>query len=146
MKNSNWKPLRTRPVAPVVDPTMRGRGAPLESPEQRQPPSPYDHALNRSAATWLEDLPEPVRPRQTAARFPRILNRLARYWDTPVMTETIFNDLLLERRLGRKGFPPEILAELRALYVVHKARVGDGKTTDVWSSVPDRVRAPPRRR
>lgn len=145
MKHSGWKPLRARPLAPVVDPMARAQPVPFEGPEQRQPPSPYDNALDRAAASWLEQLPTAVQPRQTAARFPRILNRLARYWDTPVMTETIFNDLLVERRVGRKGFPPAILAELRALYVLHRARVDDDESGDVWSSVPDRGRPSGRR-
>lgn len=106
---------------------------------QRQPPSPYDRSLNRSAVNWLHELPPDVRPRESALRFPRILNRLARYWDSPRMADEIFADLLVDRRVGRKGFPPVILEEIRVLYG-HFKSLNPERTSDLWSSVPDRYR------
>ena len=106
---------------------------------QRQPQSPYDRALNRSAVNWLHELPADVRPRETTLRFPRILNRLARYWDSPRMVDEIFADLLVDRRVGRKGFPPVILEEIRVLYG-HFKGLHPERTSDLWDSVPDRYR------
>jgi hypothetical protein len=140
MKYSPYKPVRPRSLTVRADPTQNAYNFRSEGPEQRQPASPYDRSLNRSAVTWLHDLPTSVRPREAPVRFPRILNRLARFWDTPAMIETVFDELLVDRRVGRKGFPPEILAEIRALYVFHKSRLPQSEPTDKWISVPDRGR------
>ncbi len=115
-------------------PTHSGTGI-----ENRKPPSLYDRALNPGAAKWLRELPDAVRPSQTAVRFPRIVNRLARFWDTPAMVRDVFDDLLVGRRPGRKGFPPEILVELRNLKG-HWRTARPADADDVWSSEPDRGR------
>jgi hypothetical protein len=109
-------------LAAAFDPT--NRDAPLRSagPEHRQPPSPYDRTLVPATLNWLRGLPDAVSPRETAGWFPRIANRLARYWDSAPMVESIFDELLFERRRGRKGFPPKIQAELRALYAHYRAQ------------------------
>jgi hypothetical protein len=141
MKYSPSRPVRARNFLESADPTRRVTAARPEGASQRQPESPYDRALNRSAITWLHDLPRTVRPRAAPLRFPRILNRLARYWDSPAMLDTVFDELLVDRRLGRKGFPAEILAEIRALYVFHKARKPALAETDTWSAEPDRFKS-----
>jgi hypothetical protein len=135
----HYKPSRPRPPGASADPFAnivehRETGA-----AQRQPPSPYDRVLNRSTVTWLHELPNEVRPREAALRFQRILNRLSRYWDSPRMLDDIFAELLVDKRAGRKGFPPEILAEIRALYA-HFKSLHPETTSDLWASVPDRHR------
>jgi len=106
---------------------------------QRQPPSPYDRSLTRSAVNWLHELPAGVRPREAPLRFPRILNRLSRYWDSPRMLDEIFAELLVDRRVGRKGFPPPILDEIRTLYS-HFRALHPQHSTDLWGTVADRSR------
>jgi hypothetical protein len=107
---------------------------------QRQPASPYDRAVNAAAIRWLAELPEAIRPNQTALHYPRIVNRLARFWDTPAMARECFEDLLVEKRPGRKGFPGEILSELRALQNYWQTARPVSAGGDVWSSVPERGR------
>jgi hypothetical protein len=47
-----------------------------------------------------------------ARRFPHVLNQLSAVWgDLPVAAELI-DDLLVDRRGGRRGFPADVLAEL----------------------------------
>jgi len=103
--------------------------------ELRKAPSLYDRSLNASAAKWLRELPVAVRPSSASVRFPRIVNRLARFWESQPMVAEIFEDLLMIKRPGRKGFPPDVLAEFRALQLYwQSARPrNDG---DVWSSCP----------
>jgi len=51
--------------------------------------------------------------------FPRIANRLCETWKRPSVCEHYFDELLVDRRGGRKGFPLKIaseLTELRAYY------------------------------
>jgi hypothetical protein len=140
-----WKPVRPRALTVSADPFARSTPYRVEGAAQRQPASPYDRSLNKSAANWIQELPPAVRPRESVIRFPRILNRLARYWDSPAMLEQTFNDLLVDKRIGRKGFPPEILSEIRALYAhyryLHPER---DDAADLWSSVPARARPAPR--
>jgi hypothetical protein len=122
--------LPSRPLAADFDPTARAAEPrspePRSSggPEQRLPPSPYDRSLVPAAANWLRDLPPAVAPRETAAIFPRIVNRLSRYWDSPPMMDSIFDELLIDRRPGRKGFPAPVLAELRALATYYRSLHG----------------------
>jgi hypothetical protein len=139
-----WKPVRPRNLPASADPFARALPYQPDGEAQRQPPSPYDRSLNRSATNWLNELPLEVRPRACVIRFPRILNRLARYWDSPAMLEQIFNDLLVDRRIGRKGFPPEILIEIRALYAHYASLHPQRDSADLWSSVPDRRPRTPR--
>ncbi len=101
----------------------------------RQPPSPHDATLNRSAAAWMAELPEHLVPVALAHQFPRIVNRLSRFWDSPRMLEAYFQELLLDRRGRRKGFPTKILIELRALAAHHRA-LHEPPTTDIWESTP----------
>lgn len=48
-------------------------------------------------------------------QFDRILIKLEELWDTPAI-EAYFSDLLIDKRGGRKGFPPEVLADIVRLF------------------------------
>ncbi len=66
-------------------------------------------ALSLEAARWLDELPGTVRPERTAARFPHIANNLCTRWPTPQACISYFDELVLDNRGGRAGFPPLIL-------------------------------------
>ena len=103
----------------------------------RQAPSPYDRSLNRSTVAWLEELPQSVAPVALAIQFPRIANRLSRFWDSPGMIEEYFRELLVDKRGRRKGFPKNVVAELHALAQYYRALHAKADT-DVWKSIPYR--------
>lgn len=135
--------MKHRPLNSVrlYPPSMAGGVRKAEQPDwnnRRSAPSPYDAALNVAAAAWMKLLPDAVAPRETAQRYPRIVNRIARYWDEPRMLDPIFDDLLHDRRGGRKGFPAPVASELLALHVhyrsLHPARSGK---EDLWNSEPE---------
>lgn len=86
--------------------------------------------------SWVQGLPAKVRPAALAERFPRIVNRLARYWDSPRMITEIFDDLLVGKRLRRKGFPADSLAELRLLHDYHESLHPEA-TCEVWNFLSD---------
>ena len=118
----------------------RGLGAPshLGDPAvHRQAPSLYDRSLNRSAVAWLEELPSSVAPVALAIQFPRIVNRLSRFWDSPKMVEECFRALMVDKRGKRKGFSKKVLDELYALQQYYRALHEDAET-DVWKSIPYR--------
>ena len=69
---------------------------------------------------WIRSLPEQVRPHALAARFARIANFICAVWDDPPACLQYLEELLVDRRGGRKGFPIGVLRELnnlRAYYV-----------------------------
>lgn len=99
----------------------------------RLPPAPSDLTVNLATEMWMKTLPAQVVPAETARRYPRIVNRLARNWEVPQMIEGIFDDLLYAKRRSRKGFPAPVQAEIRALFCLYQARNprAPGKE-DVW--------------
>ncbi len=79
----------------------------------RQPSSPYDKTLSLAARAWLGELPQEVAPLSLAKNFPRIVNRLARFWDSPRMVEELVE--------------------------YHRVRHTSGnENTDLWDSIPYR--------
>lgn len=64
---------------------------------------------------WASELPAGIEPLALQRRFPRIANRLANAWQDPSACRLIFEDLLVDRRPGRQGFPPDVLHDLLRL-------------------------------
>ena len=61
---------------------------------------------------WLARLPREARPMELSRLFPRIANLLAAHWAEPDATHVYLDDLLVDRRGGRQGFPTIVNAEL----------------------------------
>ncbi len=64
---------------------------------------------------WLMELPPPVRPRALALQFARIANMLCAAWENPPDCRRYLNDLLIDRRGGRRGFPKPVAREIQVL-------------------------------
>jgi hypothetical protein len=64
---------------------------------------------------WLQELPSPVRPRALALQYARIANLLCAAWDHPQECRRYLNELLIDRRGGRRGFPKPVAREIRLL-------------------------------
>jgi hypothetical protein len=71
---------------------------------------------------WVASLPGEVQPLAMLQTFPRIANALARLWQDDTGLELYLNELLVDRRGGRRGFPPEIFNELLTLRAYHAGR------------------------
>ena len=71
--------------------------------------------LLNTAAAWLRELPADVQPPMLCARFPRIANALFAAWPDPDRMHGYFEELLVDRRGGRQGFPKDVLHELLVL-------------------------------
>ena len=63
----------------------------------------------------LARLPPEVPLAQTAAEFPHVVNRLSVLWDDPGAFRKAIDDLLLDDRRQRQGFPFKVLLELTEL-------------------------------
>ncbi|HEY2929045.1 hypothetical protein [Piscinibacter sp.] len=85
--------------------------------QRRRKPVPSDRALTGVALDWLIHLPPAVRPRNLSERYPRVVNAIAERWDNVERSLVMLEDLIVDHRGGRKGFTPEVDAELRALLV-----------------------------
>ena len=89
------------------------------------PPAPVDFTRRRKASPvarllpstqkWLEGLPRRVQPHVLCDYYPRIANSLAAMWGDAEGLRSYFDGLFIDRRGGRKGFPPDVLNDLRVL-------------------------------
>ena len=114
---------RTERFAPTdarVDQEARASGAPAAS---RTPPAPEDdwtkrrnsepaNGLLKPTFAWASTLPIEVQPRSLLYKFPRIANLLAAMWPDPNSFRRYIDDLLVDKRGNRQGFPVDVLREL----------------------------------
>ncbi|RPH41352.1 MAG: hypothetical protein EHM87_19885 [Burkholderiales bacterium] len=85
----------------------------------RHPPAPLSFTAMR-VAVRLGDAGVSVRT--VATRFPHVLNRVADAWGDPAAVADVMADLMVDRRGGRRGFPPDALEELHTLRKVCAVR------------------------
>jgi len=83
--------------------------------KNRRQPLATDRALTGRAMKWAGELPPHVHPRATIARYARVVNSIAATWDDPVARADVFDHLLNDRRVGRRGFPIDVEREIAAL-------------------------------
>lgn len=69
----------------------------------------------RSATQWMLSLPAELRPIELLRRYARVANQLAAHWHDPAECTRQLEELVLDRRGGRQGFPPAVAAELQRL-------------------------------
>ena len=68
-----------------------------------------------STQKWLDALPRRVQPHLLCDYYPRIANSLAAMWEDAEGLRAYFDELFIDRRGGRRGFPPDVLNDLRVL-------------------------------
>ena len=90
--------------------------------------------LTGAAVRLLDTLARKCSMRELAARFPRVLNRIAEVWDDPTRAEHCFEELMLDSRGTRAGFPSEVLNELVALRTYNASRIFP-KRVDPWQEM-----------
>ena len=81
----------------------------------RRPEVARDYALTGTTRRWLQRLPARRRPYRLCTAFPRVANRIAWLWPDEAMSAQVLEDLLIDRRGGRSGFPHWVTRELRRL-------------------------------
>jgi hypothetical protein len=87
--------------------------------------------VNKDVMAWLASLPQEVRPRALAIQFPRIFNRIAELWTHQLRCEEFLNELLIDKRGTRKGFPPDVAQELVTLKI-YFVKTSTIQHFDVW--------------
>ncbi len=81
----------------------------------RRPFRHSDEALTGTARAWLRRLPPGRRPMRLASQYPRVANGLAWTWPDTARSAALLEDLLVDHRGGRRGFPRAIVNELQRL-------------------------------
>lgn len=104
---------------------------------QRRPSAP--EALAPQTVQWLASLPGEVRPRVLPIQFARIANNLARGWRARAASLAYLDDLLIDKRGNRRGFPIGIVLELAALKNYFQTVLHPGPMT-VWDEISSRQR------
>ena len=87
----------------------------------RRTPQPLNQQLP-TTARWAASLPDEVQPLALLQSLPRIANTLARLWPDDAALKAYLDELLVDRRGGRRGFPPEIHNELLVLREYREGR------------------------
>ena len=68
--------------------------------------------LLRPTVVWASGLPGEVRPAILMAKFPRVANLVAVLWKDPDSWRRYVDDLLVDKRGNRQGFPLDVLREI----------------------------------
>jgi hypothetical protein len=91
------------------------------------------NGLLKPTFAWAATLPLEVQPRTLMYKFPRIANLMAAMWQDPNSLRRYVDDLLVDKRGSRQGFPVEVLRELFKLRA-HYDELHPGDTIP-WDSV-----------
>jgi hypothetical protein len=70
------------------------------------------NGLLKPTFAWASSLPIEIQPRTLMYMFPRIANLMAAMWQDPNSLRAYVDDLLVDKRGDRQGFPLEVLEEL----------------------------------
>ena len=107
-------------------PTARDANVPADRPRQElsddlgenwaqvRRARPADYLLP-IGERWLRGLPPEVLPASLLTTFPRIVNLIAMQWEDRGACAPYFEELLSDRRGGRKGFPQNVERDLSRL-------------------------------
>jgi hypothetical protein len=87
--------------------------------------------LGPQAFSWLAILPAAARPKALTRHYPRIVNKVAEVWTHPLQCERYLDELMLDKRGGRKGFPLDVASEIATLKL-HFLSTTNALQFDVW--------------
>ena len=93
-----------------------------------------DAQLTKEATALLASLDDGVRPKELASRYPRIVNKIARDWRLPSQLDRYFQELLMDTRGNRQGFPLKIVMELSTLREHYTGMSGSARAASVWDA------------
>ena len=73
-------------------------------------------------------------PHGLEAKYPRILDRIVELWESPKSTIAYLNELMIDERGGRQGFPPDIVREIFVLSLTYESTRGkQGERVPMWT-------------
>jgi hypothetical protein len=111
---------RSRLVYAVADPLDQ-----TQRDEPSEPQSTAGFTRQRKASPivsllpntqkWRDALPHGFQPHALCKFYPRVANLVAAMWTDKEALRAYFDELLVDRRRGRMGFPRTVLDDLRRL-------------------------------
>jgi hypothetical protein len=101
-------PASSKALVPAASPIASA--PPPEGPAQRR--APLRTVVGAHGQRWLQALSVGLRPVVTARCHPHVIERLAAAWPEPQAAAACLDDLLFNRRPGRRGFSLAVLGEL----------------------------------
>jgi hypothetical protein len=107
-----------------IEVVQRLRAGTGDFESQRRKPLPTDRALTGAAMDWVIGLPQPLRPKLTCEQFPRVVNLVAESWGDAHYSLQVLDHMINDYRGGRRGFPPQVLEELKLLHDYQRRRAG----------------------
>ena len=117
--------LPSNDVHAHTEPSSKQLESPVTPPQRPSPGEEQERRSHRKATPanvplprtlkWVEDLPSSVKPTALLRHYARIANVFAATWNDPKALSSYMNCLLRDDRGNRKGLPPNILREIRAL-------------------------------
>jgi hypothetical protein len=137
MSFSAWGERNSRGAADTTSPARRPAAEPTTGPDWqrlREQPRPQDLVLSPLAETWRDSLHQRHRPTQLCELFPRVANRLALCRNDPALMSRVLDELVIDRRRDRAGFPPEVTQELIRLRLLRSSRSGSSGFAPLWDT------------
>lgn len=100
----------------------------------RKPEDPESKILSADALVWLRRVPAQFRPVCLSRRYPRIVNKMSEVWGNVSKAQDYFDDLMLDRRGGRQGFPLEIVMEISDLRTYYEEILHPNLQQNAWAT------------
>lgn len=88
--------------------------------------------LDTRAINWIARLQRDVQPRELGHQYPRIVNKLAQMWGNGQQMDNYLNELIVDTRGGRRGFPTTVRDELLILRS-HNRTTNIASANDGWA-------------
>ena len=90
--------------------------------------------MNEKLRAYLSGAPD-LYPHELETRFPHVVQRIVDAWPSPELARALFEDLLVDKRGGRQGFPPGVAREIFRLSVAYDEQRGKpAESGDVWGA------------
>lgn len=99
----------------------------ITSPPQNAPAPTVE--LTSTATSVLATLPNNVKPILLSIDFPHVVNKIAELWTRPILLDRYFEELSMDARGGRKGFPLGVALEIANLREHYQTKVRPLKKT-----------------
>jgi hypothetical protein len=99
----------------------------------RKPETSADRQLSDEAAQLVASFDPSIQPIETAKRYPRIVNRIASLWKKPSRMDDYFEDLMIDRRGNRQGFPLQVAFEIAVLQEHYRTIVFPKNNAHDWN-------------
>jgi hypothetical protein len=96
---------------------------------KRAPARDKDRVLLSATHLWLRAIPSSLLPKHMCRHHPHLANRFADCWGDRERLEALIDDLLVDRRVGRKGFSARVRAEIEQLELLHARWLDDPEAT-----------------